>query len=104
MERLVKHIHVLYQSCLGELNSYDPSLTLGAFATVVSLLAVYLGTLFFLNRREAPVTFDVPLPAELRSDWVGTNWDELRGEELRILEAQSQGVSSAHSVQITRCL
>lgn len=91
----MEHVHDLYQSSLYELCRNDRSLVLGAIAIVASLLAVYLGYLFSLNRREAPVTFEVPLPEELRSTWVGTSWDELRGEEKEILEAQSQGVSDS---------
>lgn len=61
---------------------------------LVSLAAVYLGYSFILSQREAPVSFNVPIPAELRPDWTGKNWDDVQGEEKRVLEGQIKGVSS----------
>ena len=58
-----------------------------------SFVAIYLGYLFVLSRREAPVSFNVPIPPELRSNWAGKNWDDVQGEERKVLEAQVKGVS-----------
>lgn len=60
---------------------------------LVSVAAVYLGYRFILSRQEAPVSFNVPIPAELRSDWTGKSWDDVQGEERRVLEGQVKGVS-----------
>lgn len=60
---------------------------------LASIGAVYLGYLYLLSRREAPVSFNVPLPAEVRSSWKGKNWEDVQGEERRVLEGQVKGVS-----------
>ena len=63
-------------------------------AVIVAILAVYAGYLCILSLAEAPVTFTVPLPEQLREDWDGTKWDDVTGEEKKILENQVQGVGS----------
>lgn len=61
---------------------------------VLSLAALYLGYLYLLGRREAPVVFNVPVPAEIRPNWTGKTWDEIpQEEEKRVLEGQVRGVS-----------
>ena len=61
---------------------------------LASIGAVYLGYLYILSRREAPVSFNVPIPPEVRPDWVGRNWDDVHGEERKVLEGQVKGVST----------
>lgn len=71
----------------------NPQLVALALKLVFTCGTVYLGYLYFLSRREAPVKFDVPLPPELRPDWKGKGWEDVEGEERKILEGQVQGVS-----------
>lgn len=61
---------------------------------LVSLAAVYLGYLYILSRREASVSFNVPLPAEVRKSTPGRQWEDAQGQEKRVLEDQVCGVSS----------
>ena len=67
---------------------------------LVSVAAVYLGYRFILSRQEAPVSFNVPIPAELRPDWAGKNWDDVQGEERRVLEGQVKGVSPSFGSEV----
>ena len=60
---------------------------------LVSTIAVYLGYRFILGQKEAPVVFNVPIPAEVRSSWTGRNWDEVQGEGKRVLEGQVRNAS-----------
>lgn len=60
---------------------------------LVSLAAVYVGYLYILSRKEAAVTFNVPLPQEVRKSGQGKKWDEVQGQEKRVLEDQARGVS-----------
>lgn len=64
-----------------------------AGVALASLLAVYVGYLYILSRREAAVTFNVPLPQEVRKSGDGKKWDDVQGQEKRILEDQARGVS-----------
>lgn len=61
---------------------------------LVSVAAAYVGYLYVLSQREAAVTFNVPLPAEVRKSGEGTKWDEVQGQEKRVLEDQARGVST----------
>jgi len=61
---------------------------------LATLLAFVWGYRSILRSREAPIAYNVPLPPEVRADWQARAWDDLRGEERSILEAQVQGVSS----------
>ncbi|KAI9042334.1 aldehyde dehydrogenase family protein [Aspergillus affinis] len=58
---------------------------------LVSLGAVYLGYVFVLGQREAAVAFNVPIPPEVRPNWNGRKWEEVQGEEKRLLEGQVRG-------------
>ncbi|PWY72302.1 aldehyde dehydrogenase-like protein C21C3 [Aspergillus heteromorphus CBS 117.55] len=58
---------------------------------LLSLAAAYLGYLYLLGRTEAAVTFNVPIPPEIRANWTGQKWDELQGEGRKVLEGQIQG-------------
>lgn len=91
---------------LGEfLRSSVPSITEGqglqfnsqlvelALKLLFTYGTIYLGYLYLARRREAPVKFDVPLPPELRPDWEAKGWDDVKGEDKKILEGQVQGVS-----------
>ncbi|KAJ5313606.1 phosphotransferase family protein [Penicillium atrosanguineum] len=62
-----------------------------AGVALASLLAVYVGYLYILSRREAAVTFNVPLPQEVRKSGDGKKWDDIQGQEKRILEDQARG-------------
>jgi hypothetical protein len=69
-------------------------------AVVSSFLALYLGYLYLLTRSEAPVKFDVPLPSELRPGWEAKTWDDVKGQDKKILEGQVQGVSSMNTTHL----
>jgi hypothetical protein len=60
---------------------------------LISLAAVYMGYLYILSRKEAAVTFNVPLPQEVRKNGQGKKWGEVQGQEKRVLEDQARGVS-----------
>jgi hypothetical protein len=60
---------------------------------LASFGAVCLGYFLILSRREGPVSFNVPLPPEVRPTWTGRDWDDVQGEEKRVLEGQVKGVS-----------
>lgn len=62
---------------------------------LVSLAVAYVGYSYILSQREASVTFNVPLPAEVRKSAEGKKWDEVQGQEKRVLEDQARGVSGA---------
>ena len=68
----------------------------------VSLGAVYLSYLYVLCQREAAVTFNVPLPPEVRKNWTGRKWEDLQGEEKRLLEGQVKGVSFVSGLAIVK--
>ncbi|KAJ9192721.1 hypothetical protein DTO021D3_9066 [Paecilomyces variotii] len=56
-----------------------------------TFVAAYLGYAYVLCRREAPVKFNVPLPPEVRPNWVAKNWDDVQAEDKVLLEAQTRG-------------
>ena len=60
---------------------------------LVSLGAVYLSYVFVLGQREAAVAFNVSIPPEVRPNWNGRKWEDVDGEEKRLLEGQVRGVS-----------
>lgn len=60
---------------------------------LVSLVAFYVGYCYILSCKEAAVTFNVPLPSEVRNSSGGKKWDEVQGQERRVLEDQASGVS-----------
>ena len=62
----------------------------------LSLSAIYLGYNFLSSAREAPVPFNVPIPPELRQNWTGKKWEDVQGEEKKVLEGQVQGVSPTY--------
>lgn len=61
---------------------------------LLSLAAVCVGYLYIRGQREDAVTFNVPLPAEVRKSGEGKKWDEVQGQEKRVLEDQARGVSA----------
>ncbi|PTU18818.1 hypothetical protein P175DRAFT_0503623 [Aspergillus ochraceoroseus IBT 24754] len=63
--------------------------TLGV--SLLSFSAVFLGYLFVVSGREAAVPFTVPYPPEIGANWVGKKWEELQGEERKIIEGQIGG-------------
>lgn len=66
---------------------------------LTSLLAVYVGYLYFRSWKEAAVTFNVPIPSEVRKSGEGKTWDEVQGQQKMVLQDQVRGVSI-----IRRCL
>lgn len=91
-ELLGTYLHRLQQLSL-DLGIDPETLTTGSIAVIASVLAVYVGYLYILSLAEAPVTFNVPLPEQLQVNWDGTKWEDLKGDEKRLLEDQVQGVS-----------
>jgi hypothetical protein len=78
----------------------------------ISVVAIYLGYAFILSSKEAAVTFNVPLPAEVRANWTGKKWEDVQGEEKKVLEGQVRGVgyslriddwSKRQGVMLMRC-
>lgn len=64
----------------------------------VSLVAVYVGYLYIQSQREAAVTFNVPVPPEVRKVGSAKKWDEVRGQEKKVLEDQARGVSGVSPI------
>lgn len=64
-----------------------------AGVALVSLAVAYAGYLYILCLKEAAVSFNVPLPAEVRNSAGGKKWEEVTGLEKRVLEEQVRGVS-----------
>ena len=93
MQGLVETYVPRVQKLWNDLNTDPEILRTGSVAAIVSVIALYVGYLYILSLSEAPVTFNVPLPEQLQADWEGTKWDDLKGEEKKILEDQVQGVS-----------
>lgn len=67
---------------------------------LVSIGAVYLGYLYVLCKKEAAVQFNVPLPPEVRANWPGRNWEDVQGDERKVLGGQARGVSSVQPVSL----
>ncbi|OOQ90293.1 putative aldehyde dehydrogenase-like protein C21C3 [Penicillium brasilianum] len=63
-----------------------------AGVALVSLAVAYAGYLYILCLKEAAVSFNVPLPAEVRNSAGGKKWEEVTGLEKRVLEDQVRGV------------
>lgn len=63
---------------------------------LVSVGAVYLSYLYVVSQREAAVTFNIPVPREVRGE--GRAWEDVQGEEKRVLEEQVKGVSYPSSL------
>lgn len=61
---------------------------------LASLVAVYVGYLYFKCQREAAVAFNVPVPSEVRNSNKGKKWEEATGLQKEVLEGQVRGVSS----------
>ncbi|PIG87926.1 aldehyde dehydrogenase-like protein C21C3 [Aspergillus arachidicola] len=58
---------------------------------LVSLGAIYLGYIYIRGIKEAAVPFNVPIPPEVRANWKGKAWEDVQGEEKRVLEGQIRG-------------
>ncbi|KAE8151257.1 Aldedh-domain-containing protein [Aspergillus avenaceus] len=63
----------------------------GISVALASVAAVYLGCVYLLGQREAAVTFNVPIPPEVRANWTGKKWEDAQGEEKKVLEGQLRG-------------
>lgn len=94
MDRLLAHLPPTLRSIVEPYSSQistEHAQLIGV--ALVSLAAAYVGYLYILSQREAAVTFNVPLPAEVRKSGEGKKWDEVQGQEKRVLEDQARGVS-----------
>ncbi|KAF7717703.1 Aldehyde dehydrogenase family protein [Penicillium ucsense] len=60
----------------------------------ISLIAGYVGYLWLLSVKEAAVSFNVPIPVEVRNCTEGKQWETVGGMEKRVLEDQVRGVWS----------
>jgi hypothetical protein len=103
MEGLLETYLPRVQQLLTDLDIDLETLKTGSITAIASVLALYVGYLYVLSLAEAPVSFNVPLPEQLRADWNGTKWNDLKGEEKKILGDQVQGVScilSLHRVGV----
>lgn len=89
MDSLDQFIPPALQPLVGHLRTQAPLLGV----TLLSLAAAYLGYLYVLGRKEAAVSFNVPIPPEIRANWKGEKWDSLQGEGRKVLEGQVRGVS-----------
>ncbi|CAG7919562.1 unnamed protein product [Penicillium olsonii] len=58
---------------------------------LTSLLAVYVGYLYFQSWKEAAITFNVPIPAEVRKSGAGRSWEEVQGQQKMVLQDQVRG-------------
>ncbi|KAB8237690.1 aldehyde dehydrogenase family protein [Aspergillus alliaceus] len=61
---------------------------------LVTLGAIYLGCIYISGRKEAAIAFNVPIPPEVRANWNGKKWEDVKGEEKEVLEGQLRGVWS----------
>lgn len=61
--------------------------------SLASLLAVYVGYLYILSWKEAGVTFNVPIPVEVRNRGSSKTWEEVQGLQKMVLQDQVRGVS-----------
>jgi hypothetical protein len=94
MDCLAKHIPPSLLSLLG---AYAPPGS-AEYAPIfrvalASLVAVYVGYLYIQSRKEAAVAFNVPVPPEVRKSGTGKSWDEAQGQQKKVLEDQTRGVS-----------
>jgi hypothetical protein len=101
MEGLLETYLPRLQKIWTDLDIDPETLKTGSIAAIVSVLALYVGYFYILSLAEAPVTFNVPLPEQLRADWDGTRWEDLKGEEKRMLEDQVQGVSFISGLRVS---
>lgn len=62
---------------------------------LTSLLAVYVGYLYIQSWKEAAITFNVPIPTEVRKSGAGTTWEEVQGQQKMVLQDQVRGVSAS---------
>jgi hypothetical protein len=92
MDCLVSHIPPPVLAAAKDLGLEPQWLGIGIVSSF-TLVAAYLSYAYLLCRKEAPVKFNVPLPPELRPNWVAKNWDDVQGEDKALLEAQARGVS-----------
>ncbi|QKX57158.1 uncharacterized protein TRUGW13939_04266 [Talaromyces rugulosus] len=89
--QLLEHLPASVQSLLDNIDIDCETLKYGSIAGLASVLALYFGYLYLLSSRESPVKFNVPLPPPLRTDWQGKKWEDLQGEEKKIVDNQVQG-------------
>lgn len=61
--------------------------------SLASLLAVYVGYLYILSRKEAGVNFNVPTPLEVRNRGSSKTWEDIQGQQKMLLQDQVRGVS-----------
>ncbi|KAJ5925326.1 hypothetical protein N7454_007965 [Penicillium verhagenii] len=56
-----------------------------------SFVAIYAGWLCLQCQREAAVTFNVPVPPEVRKSNTGKTWEDVSGQQKQVLEDQVRG-------------
>lgn len=61
---------------------------------LVTLGAIYLGCIYISGRKEAAIAFSIAIPPEVRANWNGKKWEDVKGEEKEVLEGQLRGVWS----------
>ncbi|PYI10731.1 aldehyde dehydrogenase-like protein C21C3 [Aspergillus sclerotiicarbonarius CBS 121057] len=87
MDSLTLFIPPALQPLMEHLRTQGPLLGVA----LLSVGAAYLGYLFLLGRKEAAVSFNVPIPPEIRANWKGEKWDSLQGEGRKVVEGQVRG-------------
>ncbi|RAL02685.1 aldehyde dehydrogenase family protein [Aspergillus ibericus CBS 121593] len=87
MDSLTPFIPPALLPLVGHLRAQGPLLGVA----LLSVGAAYLGYLFLLGRKEAAVSFNVPIPPEIRANWKGEKWDSLQGEGRKVVEGQVRG-------------
>ncbi|OOF91208.1 hypothetical protein ASPCADRAFT_211492 [Aspergillus carbonarius ITEM 5010] len=87
MDSLTPFIPPALQPFVEHLRTQGPLLGVA----LLSVGAAYLGYLFLLGRKEAAVSFNVPIPPEVRANWKGEKWDSLQGEGRKVVEGQVRG-------------
>ncbi|PWY80909.1 aldehyde dehydrogenase-like protein C21C3 [Aspergillus sclerotioniger CBS 115572] len=87
MDSLTPFIPPALQPLVEHLRTQGPLLGVA----LLSVGVAYLGYLFILGRKEAAVSFNVPIPPEVRANWKGQKWDSLQGEGRKVVEGQVRG-------------
>ncbi|ODM20299.1 hypothetical protein SI65_03352 [Aspergillus cristatus] len=89
METLATYIPTQFHQGMEHLEPHTQWLPIA----LLTLTTIYLTTIYVSHKREAAVPFNVPLPPEIRSNynWTGKSWDDVTGEQRRVLEGQARG-------------
>lgn len=94
MDCLLSHLpHGLCDKVQAYISSISAEHNQWAGVAAVSLVAVYVGYLYIQSQREAAVTFNVPVPPEVRKIGSAKKWADIQGQQKKVLEDQARGVS-----------